>query len=206
MFYFRAHGCWMYKNDLRRTILKPSVMMNQAAPLELETQRTVIRPFDLADVSLAYGWFSDPDVMRYIPSGPDSTVQDCIQRIERYRLHHQQHGFGKWVITHRENGELLGDCGLTYLPDGRRIELGYRLARKYWGQGLAFEVGKAWLCSAQKFVNASTLYAYAHPDHAASLHVMKKLGFSYLRQEIVYDWEVPMHHIHLADSDISQAL
>lgn len=33
------------------------------------------------------------------------------------------------------SGPIIGECGVHYLEDGPDIELGYKLARAFWGMG-----------------------------------------------------------------------
>lgn len=162
-------------------------------PKNLITTRTLLRPFELSDASEAFSWFSDAEVMRHIPLWPDRTVEDTLARITRYIAHQNQHGFSKWVIIDRDSGKLIGDSGFHFLPDGKRIELGYRLTRSHWGRGLATEVGRHWIEAALYFTQEPMLYAFAHPDNAVSLHIIRKLGFKYLHHEVLYGWEVPLH-------------
>lgn len=164
----------------------------------LTTQRTLLRPFEALDAAEAFSWFSDPEVMRYIPLGPDRTVEETFVRLARYVAHQAQHGFSKWVIIDRETGKPIGDSGFYFLPDGKRVELGYRLARAHWGRGLATEVGRRWIEVAREFIpGLATLHAFAHLENTTSLHIIRKLGFQYLRQETFYGWEVPMHELRL---------
>src|SRR5690349_15745584 len=103
------------------------------------TDRTFLRPFEIADAPAALPWFSDPEVMRFIPGGADPDVAAVEKRLDRYMAHQELHGFSKWVIIERETQAFIGDAGLFYFPDGERIELGFRLRRDRWGQGYAPE-------------------------------------------------------------------
>lgn len=173
-------------------------MQRSSKKQTLATARTLMRPFEATDATEAFSWFGDAEVMRHIPLGPDRTVKDTAARLARYMAHQDQHGFSKWVIIDRETGRLIGDSGFYFLPDGRRVELGYRLSRAYWGRGLATEVGRKWIEVACKFIpDHPVLHAFAHPDNATSLHIIRKLGFQYQRQEMFYGWEVPMHELRL---------
>ncbi len=145
--------------------------------LFIETERTVLRPFQEGDADAAFAWFSDPEVMRFIPSGPDKTIDESRHRIARYREHEAKHGFSKRLILLRETGEPIGDAGLYYLQDGLRIELGFRLARQHWGQGYASEVARGWLAWFDAHLAGRPLFADVHPDHTRSQRVLAKLGF-----------------------------
>ena len=53
----------------------------------LETERTRMRPFKEADAEHAFDWFSEFEVMQFIPGGADLTLEDSRRRIHRYREH-----------------------------------------------------------------------------------------------------------------------
>jgi len=153
----------------------------------IETERTRMRPFEEGDAEESFAWLSDPEVMKYIPGGLDATLEGTRSRVVRYREHHTRFGFSKRLIIHHETGKAIGDSGLHHLPDGRRIELGFRLARPYWGAGYAVEVGRAWLDWFDEHRNGEPLFADVHPDNSRSQRVLSKLGFSYSHPEIVLD-------------------
>ena len=56
-----------------------------------------------------------------------------------------RYGFGMWATIHKATGKFIGRCGLTPMDiEGRgEIEVGYMLAKEYWGQGLATEAALA---------------------------------------------------------------
>lgn len=143
----------------------------------IETRRTLLRPFEETDADKTFAWFSDPEVMRFIPGGADRTIEDTRHRIARYRAHEAEHGFSKRLILHRDTGEPIGDAGLYHLPDGKRIELGYRLARLHWGQGYAAEVARGWFAWFDAHLPGHPLFADVHPDHVRSRCLLEKLGF-----------------------------
>jgi len=152
----------------------------------IETSRTHLRLFEATDAEAAFAWFSDPEVMRFIPRGADATLDDTRRRIAGYMEHQRAHGFSKRLIVHRATGKAIGDCGLHHLPDGKRIELGFRLARAFWGQGYALEVGQAWLEWFDVHFSGRPLFADVHPDHVRSQSVLEKLGFARSHEEIVF--------------------
>jgi ribosomal-protein-alanine N-acetyltransferase len=165
----------------------------------LETMRTILRPFLLSDAEAAFGWFSDPDVMRFIPNGPDSTMEESIARISRYKEHESKYGFSKWIILDRETGVPIGDSGFFHLPDLKRIELGYRLAKPSWGRGLATEVASKWIEIAATWYGFDKVYAFACPGNAPSIRVMEKIGFHYSHREELYGIAAPLYSLKLRD-------
>ena len=133
----------------------------------LVTPRLRLRPFVPEDAEVVFRYRSDPDVMRYIPSGPDKSIEETQKILDRFIQHHEKYGFSKWAAELRETGELIGDSGLLLLEEGPDFELGYRFAREYWGEGLATECGRAWLEAAFSNFGLDRVVAFAHPDNAA---------------------------------------
>jgi RimJ/RimL family protein N-acetyltransferase len=153
----------------------------------IETERTCMRPFEEADAEEAFAWFSDVEVMKFIPGGADATLEDTRRRIARYRERQARFGFSKRLIIHRETNKAIGDSGLFHLPDGERIELGFRLARPWWGAGYAAEVGRAWLDWFDVHLAGQPLFADVHPAHVKSQRLLSKLGFHPSHSELVQD-------------------
>ncbi len=172
--------------------------MTQISPQSiLETSRTRLRPFQPSDAEAAFSWFSDFEVMRFIPFGPDATLEASSARLARYLEHETKYGFSKWIILDRETGVPIGDSGFFHLPDLKRVELGYRLAKPWWGQGLATEVAAKWLEVARPWYGFERIYAFASPENAPSIQVMKKVGFHYSHREELYGMDAPLYSLDL---------
>lgn len=115
--------------------------------------------------------------MRFTPSGPDRDLGQTAARIAIYRRHQTDHGFSKWIIAERNSGRAIGDAGLLVMTEYDWIDFGYRLARPYWGQGLATEAASAWVERAFGALGLSCLVAIVHPENHASIRVLEKLRF-----------------------------
>jgi len=57
----------------------------------LETSRLILRPFQPGDVEAAFGWFGDPIVMRFTPTGPDTCIDHTKARLANYQAHQSTH-------------------------------------------------------------------------------------------------------------------
>jgi RimJ/RimL family protein N-acetyltransferase/predicted metal-dependent hydrolase len=150
---------------------------NEPVRTLIETRRLILRPFELDDVEAAFAWFCDPIVMRFTPSGPDTSIGQTKARLANYQEHQTDHGFSKWIVLDRHVGRPIGDSGLLVLQDYGWIDLGFRLAQPYWGQGLATEAAGAWVRAAFDDFHIDRLTAFVHPENVASIRVLKKLGF-----------------------------
>jgi len=135
-----------------------------------------MRPFRAEDGEAAFTWFGATEVMKLVPGGADVSLDATRARLASYQEHQEKHGFSKWMIVERASGRPVGDAGLLLLDYSTEVDLGFRIARPYWGQGYATEVATAWIAAAFNQLSLSRLSAFAHPDNAASLRVLRKVG------------------------------
>jgi [ribosomal protein S5]-alanine N-acetyltransferase len=156
---------------------------------KIETDRLILRPFESADAQTAFGWFGDPVVMQFTPTGPDKSIEETRARLARYQKHQQEHGFSKWLILDADSGDSIGDSGLMVLQGYGWIDLGFRLTRQHWGKGLATEAASAWVRAAFDEFHITRLGAFVHPKNIGSIRVLEKVGFHTERQDIVMDME-----------------
>jgi ribosomal-protein-alanine N-acetyltransferase len=159
----------------------------------LETPRLRLRPFQPDDAAVAYPWLTDVEIMRYMPTGHDSTMEQVQARIARYIAHQRQHGFSRWLINDRATGEAIGDAGMLVMPDTQEIELGYRLIKPLWGKGLATEAASAWLRYAFDELGLAEVIAFSHPDNIGSVRVMQKCGLTFLRNDTISGMNVVVY-------------
>jgi RimJ/RimL family protein N-acetyltransferase len=153
--------------------------------LKIETSRLILRPFELTDAEAAFGWFDSPVVMRFTPTGPDTSIGQTKTRLAKYQEHQIAHGFSKWIIVDRRTEGSIGDSGLLELQDYGRIDLGFRLAQPNWGKGLATEAAAAWVRVAFDELRLDRLTALVHPENVASIRVLVKLRFRVERQDTI---------------------
>jgi RimJ/RimL family protein N-acetyltransferase len=153
--------------------------------LKIETSRLILRPFELTDAEAAFGWFGSPVVMRFTPTGPDTSIGQTKTRLAKYQEHQIAHGFSKWIIVDRRTEGSIGDSGLLELQDYGWIDLGFRLAQPNWGKGLATEAAAAWVRVAFDELRLDRLTALVHPENVASIRVLVKLRFRVERQDTI---------------------
>lgn len=136
--------------------------------------------------------FGDPEVMRF-GDGPRPTRWVCdwiLAALDSY----DQRGYGPWAVVEKSSGELIGYCGLFYFPDinGRpEVEIGYRLARAWWGRGYATEAVIATRDYAFQSLGLMRLIALIDPANAASLRVAEKAGLRYEAQVLLPGYDHP---------------
>ncbi|SCL14582.1 Protein N-acetyltransferase, RimJ/RimL family [Micromonospora nigra] len=146
----------------------------------LETPRTVLRGWCPEDLPAMAAINADPEVMRWIADGSVLDRERSDARIAAYERHWQEHGFGLFALTLRPTGELAGFAGLAvpaFLPEIMpAVEIGWRLARRHWGRGLATEAARAVLDHAFGTLALDRLVSVHQIGNDASERVMRKLG------------------------------
>jgi [ribosomal protein S5]-alanine N-acetyltransferase len=148
----------------------------------LETKRLILREMTLHDVDDLLEVLSDPEAMQFYPQLFDRQMtQTWIERnIQRYA----QHGFGLWSLVFKENGKLIGDCGLVVQEvDGvEEIEVGYHIRRELWGKGLATEAAQACRDYGFSQLGFAKLISLINPANIASRRVAEKNGMSLIKE------------------------
>ncbi len=146
----------------------------------LKTERLTIREFTLDDAQDMAAVLGDAEVMRFSLAGPldHEGILDYLQR--NMLDHYAKYGYGLWALVH--NDEVIGYAGLIQQEiEGKSYpELGYRLAKKYWGQGLATEAGKAILDYAFTELSLNQVISIIEPANDRSLAVAKRLGMTHM--------------------------
>jgi RimJ/RimL family protein N-acetyltransferase len=166
----------------------------------LETPRLVLRPFAPGDAPLVHRVYSDPDVMRYVATGPMADLAVTARLLQDYEAHQRRHGYSFWAVTERASGELIGDAGLYRTPAGG-VELGYTLGLAWWGRGYATEAASAWLACAFGSLGIAEVVALAEPANVASTHVLEKLGMRQAGERIAFGRPHAVFRTQRAPSD-----
>src|SRR4051812_27440205 len=127
----------------------------------------------------AHRIYTDPEVMRYVGHGPVSGMAQTRGMLGAYAAHQVVHGYSFWAVMERATGTLIGDAGL-FLSQGTgpEVEVGYTLARAYWGRGYATEAARACLDAAFGPLGLEDVIALVVPDNARSLRVVARLGMT----------------------------
>jgi RimJ/RimL family protein N-acetyltransferase len=160
-------------------------------------------------------WFEldqDPEVMRFLNDSKPTTREELESFIvPRFKsFSDPAAGLGLWEMADRSSGEALGWILVRHYrfdrPDREpdNLELGWRLKRSHWGQGLTTEAARAIMNVMQQNTAIRVFSAMAHPENLASIGVMKNLGMRYVeeRVHIVGDRRYPAAYYEVPASGI----
>lgn len=158
----------------------------------IETERLILRHFRLSDGEAMERVFGDAEVMRF---GPGVQTPQWVRGwLRRCMEDDRKVGFGPWAVVAKSGRAVIGYCGLSYFPDigGRpEMEIGYRLARPFWGQGYATEAAAAVRDYGFGVLCLPRLIALIDPRNVASLRVAEKIGMRYEREVMLEGYSHP---------------
>lgn len=145
-----------------------------------ETNRLFFREMIVDDADSAYLLNADPEVIQYTGDIAFDNVEAAKRFLENYD-HYKKYGFGRWALILKSNKEYIGWCGLKYLEDADKYDVGYRLMKKYWNQGYATESALKSLDLGFNQFNMNEIVAHADIENKASIRVLEKIGLQFDR-------------------------
>ncbi len=146
---------------------------------ELGTARMRLRACEPSDAAALFAIYSDPEVMRYGSSLPMTTLAEAEAKLAQLGRFAAEGTGLCWGMCLREDGRFVGTCSLfRFDTQCERAEIGYMLARAYWGRGLMNEALTTIVAHAFGPMGVRRLEADLDPDNAASERALARLGFA----------------------------
>jgi RimJ/RimL family protein N-acetyltransferase len=162
-------------------------------PGEFTTTRLRLRkPVDEDAPRILSGWTHDEEVTRYLTWRPYDEISEARAHVARCKMGWDEGSPLVWMIESLESRALIGS--LAARPGLHGVNLGYLLARPFWGQGFMVEalepVVSWWLDQERVF----RVWATTDVENHASQSVLRKAGFQL--EGVLRKWEL---HPNLSD-------
>jgi ribosomal-protein-alanine N-acetyltransferase len=146
----------------------------------LHTSRLHLRPWRDEDLAPFAAMNADPRVMEFFPKPLDRAESDAL--VARIRDHHAQHGFAQWAVEVPGVADFIGFAGLS-IPRFEAhftpcVEIGWRLAREYWGRGYATEAARAALEYGFQDLKLEEIVSFTTTANLRSRAVMERIGMT----------------------------
>lgn len=158
--------------------------------IEFETPRLRLRQWRESDLAPFAALAADPEVMAFLLPVPTRADSDAL--VERFQARIAANGWGFWAVEHRNSGEFAGFTGLNVplatLPFSPCVEIGWRFARKWWGQGLATEAARGALQVGFEQLGFDEIVAFTALGNLRSAAVMERLG---MREDVAAAFDHP---------------
>ena len=153
--------------------------MESKNPVELSTTRVRLRELEERDVSGLLELANDPEVTRWVhwPARSREALEAFVRAAHERRAQSLRTDF-PLAAESKERGELVGFLHLRITSvEFEQAELGAYLFARYWGQGLATEMGAAVRDFGLRQLRLRRLFAYCDTENVGSARVLEKLGF-----------------------------
>jgi len=147
--------------------------------LVLRGPRILLRSWCDADRAPFAALNADPEVMEHFPATLTAEQSDAL--IRRAQDGIAQRGWGSWAVE--IDGQFAGFTGLTRPAFSAHftpcVEIGWRLARPFWGHGYASEAARLALAFGFETLGLDEIVSFTATTNARSQAVMQRLGMQH---------------------------
>ncbi len=165
----------------------------------LDTERLSLREFTPLDAPFLLRLVNEPGWIRNINDPGVRTVDDALSWAEgRLFKAYRELGHGFWALERREDGVLVGMCGLFKRPALPEPDIGYALLAEHEGQGYALEAARGCVAHAKAALGWPVLMAITAVHNTPSVALLAKLGFVEQGQEQLEGYNEPSRVFRLA--------
>ena len=144
----------------------------------LQTPRLTFRRFTAADADDLLVFFQDEEATRLFPIYQNDPLAHAKARIAAQQIRYEKNGDGLCAIVDRQDGTLIGQCGLLWqeVTGVRELEIGYHLQPQHWKKGYATEAARGVRDFAFKKQLAESLISIIDVRNLASQKVAERNG------------------------------
>jgi [ribosomal protein S5]-alanine N-acetyltransferase len=144
-------------------------------PEIIETPRLALRQPMMTDAEAIFtGYAQDAEVAKYLIWRPHKDLDETLDFVKRCVLAWKDGSAYPWVITQKEDGRLIG------MIEGRvrgfSMDIGYVLARAYWGRGYMPEAARSIIDWGLSREGIFRVWALCDVENRASARVLEKVG------------------------------
>ena len=155
----------------------------------------ILREMTPSDLSAICRVLQDKETMyAYEHAFSDEEAQAWLNnQLRRYR----EDGFGLWATVSKENGEIIGQCGITLQDlNGEWVpEVGYLFERAYWHKGYATEAAVACKEYAFQVLGLKKAYSIIRDNNFASQKVAERNSMHVCGKIVKHYYGMDMPHI-----------
>ncbi|MFZ4600860.1 MAG: GNAT family N-acetyltransferase [Caulobacterales bacterium] len=145
----------------------------------LTTERLILRAWRADDVEPLIAMMADADVARFLTADARPADRGATWRaLAGFLGHWLLRGYGLFAVEERATGAFVGRAG-PWRPEGwPGFEIGWGLARPFWGRGYATEAARAAGDWAFQAFDLTDVIHLIHVDNVRSQNVAMRLGAS----------------------------
>ena len=166
--------------------------------MDLKSERIYLRHFQLKDADGLFELDSDPDVMKYMSREPAESIEESVEVIEKQISYYKDNqGLGVFPAFLTGTNDFMGWFALKDLDNTEKIEVGFKLKKKFWNKGYATEMTKVLIHYGFDIIRLNKIYAVTHPENVASQRVLEKCGLEFIGMDTYYKTKVRLYVVKI---------
>lgn len=151
----------------------------------LTTSRLGFSKWQPGDTANAIKLWGDPEVTKYIDARGKLTDEQALERLYIELAIEKKYGVQYWPLFLLDTSVFIGCCGTRpYYGDESIYSFGFHICPEYWRNGYTYEAAVAALAYIKEVICMKYMTAGHHPDNVVSRHLLLKLGFRHIRNEL----------------------
>ena len=147
-----------------------------------ETTRLYVRKLAVSDFDAFHEMQSDLEVMRFTTGSALGEAENRRQLkmcMDAYAC--PGNNFWVWAIVRKSDGEFIGTCAVA--PNEGRPEIGYRLLRKFFGNGYGQEICNGLIDYAKHEQGLPEIIAFADVRNVASVRILDRSSLDFVGEK-----------------------
>jgi len=152
----------------------------------LETERLVLRWFDIKDAPFILELVNDPAWIQFIGDKRIKNLEDAKKYILNGPVDmYNKMGFGLYLVERKEDLTPLGMCGLIKRDTLEDVDIGFAFLEKFRSKGYGFESASAVIDYGVQKLGLKRIVAITTIDNINSGKLLEKVGLQF--EEIISD-------------------
>lgn len=144
--------------------------------MKINTDRLIIREFDLNDAQKIYELSREAGIVEFIPDQVYESIETAQKTLMFLISQYKNRTYPLvMAVILRKSNELIGHVGLSEIGEG--IEIGYAIGADYQGNGYAKEAVRAYIKWAKENLQLDSVYGVVDKENLASQKVLLASGF-----------------------------
>jgi len=147
----------------------------------LETERLVLRQFELTDARFIVELVNTPGWLEFIGDRNIRTEVAAINYLENGPMKsYRENGFGLSMVELKDETPI-GMCGILRRDTLENPDIGFSFLPEFMGKGYAFEIANATINYAKDHLNLKTILAITVPNNKRSRQLLEKIGLKFTK-------------------------
>lgn len=146
----------------------------------LETERLIIREFELADADFILRLLNSPNWLKFIGDKDVKKIFDAKTYIQKNLINsYKSNNYGLWLVMKKEANIPIGMCGIVNREKLNHPDIGFAFLPEYENLGYGLESATAVINYAKYNLNIKTILAITDVNNKASIKLLNKIGLRF---------------------------